>query len=148
MKFTMMKLFRRSKKSKSASEKARNDFNYDRDPRFTSAPDSQDSYHHGNSHKKNGHGLGNSFSAGHPHQKDSHFKALPIDNGIFAPWLELPAPILQRVFAFACPHSRDESYETCEQSAIEDACMLCDLRDLAHAGIVCKAWRKVALPMM
>ncbi|ORY71287.1 uncharacterized protein BCR38DRAFT_331935 [Pseudomassariella vexata] len=68
--------------------------------------------------------------------------------GGFAPWLELPTPLLQRVFAFVCPHSQDESYETCEQSAIEDSCMLCDLRDLAHAGMVCGRWRKTAVKIM
>ncbi|CCC13356.1 hypothetical protein SMACR_06645 [Sordaria macrospora] len=54
----------------------------------------------------------------------------------------LPAPILERIFTFVCPHSRDTSYETCEASSIEDACMLCDLRDLAHCLAVCKRWRK------
>lgn len=54
----------------------------------------------------------------------------------------LPAPILDRIFTFVCPHSKDTSYETCEASSIEDACMLCDLRDLAHCLAVCKRWRK------
>ncbi|KAI0491202.1 hypothetical protein F4859DRAFT_37769 [Xylaria cf. heliscus] len=67
---------------------------------------------------------------------------------IFAPWLELPPPILERVFAFVCPHSSDESYETCERSAVENACMLCDLRDLAHASQVCKLWRRSAVRLM
>lgn len=141
MKFTMMKLFRRSKKTK--PEKSQPNFNYERDPRYPN--DSYDPYN--GSHKKNGHSLGKG-AGGYSYQADNHFSAAPIDNGVFAPWLELPAPILQRVFAFVCPHSRDESYETCEQSAIEDACMLCDLRDLSHAGLVCRAWRKVAVPMM
>ncbi|KAJ2895879.1 hypothetical protein MKZ38_006069 [Zalerion maritima] len=60
----------------------------------------------------------------------------------------LPSPILERVFGFVCPHSQDESCETCEQSAVDDACMLCDLRDLAHAGIVCKKWRASAVKVM
>lgn len=68
--------------------------------------------------------------------------------GVFAPWLQLPDQILERIFSFVCPHTRDESYETCEQSAIEDACMLCDLRDLAHAGLVCKRWKKAAVRLM
>lgn len=54
-------------------------------------------------------------------------------------------PILSRIFAFVCPHTQDESYETCEESAMEDACMLCDLRDLAHAGMTQKSWRAVAI---
>ncbi|KAM7204192.1 hypothetical protein V8F33_001827 [Rhypophila sp. PSN 637] len=53
--------------------------------------------------------------------------------------------ILDRIFGFVCPHSRDESYETCEQSSIDDACMLCDLRDLAACVLVCKRWREAAL---
>jgi hypothetical protein len=42
----------------------------------------------------------------------------------------------------------DESYETCEQSAVEDACMLCDLRDLAHCVQVCKAWHPAARKLL
>ncbi|KAK4189668.1 hypothetical protein QBC35DRAFT_379730 [Podospora australis] len=60
----------------------------------------------------------------------------------------LPAPILERIFAAVCPHSRDESYETCENSSIEDACMLCDLRDLAHCVAVCKRWRLEAAKVL
>jgi hypothetical protein len=56
----------------------------------------------------------------------------------------LPPQVLRRIFAFVCPHSQDESYDTCEESAIEDACMLCDLRDLAHCVGVSKIWRKEA----
>ncbi|KAI0398276.1 hypothetical protein F5Y17DRAFT_411718 [Xylariaceae sp. FL0594] len=67
---------------------------------------------------------------------------------VFAPWLALPAPILERVFSFVCPHSCDESYETCERSVVEDACMLCDLRDLSHAAQVCKRWRLSAIQLL
>ncbi|KAH8199801.1 hypothetical protein TruAng_006024 [Truncatella angustata] len=140
----MMKLFRRSKKSK--SEKTQSNSNYDDDSRYASGGPSGHGPQYGNGHKKNGYSLGS--AGGYPHQKDNRFAATPINNGVFAPWLELPAPILQRVLSFVCPHSRDESYETCEQSAIEDACMLCDLRDISHAGMVCRGWRKVAVPMM
>ncbi|KAK0626591.1 hypothetical protein B0T14DRAFT_422732 [Immersiella caudata] len=56
----------------------------------------------------------------------------------------LPPQVLRRIFVFVCPHSQDESYDTCEESAIEDACMLCDLRDLAHCVGVSKIWRKEA----
>ncbi|KAI2623387.1 hypothetical protein GGR54DRAFT_51607 [Hypoxylon sp. NC1633] len=66
----------------------------------------------------------------------------------FVPWLELPLPILERIFSFVCPHCYDESYETCEQSAQDDACMLCNLRDLSHAGQVCKPWRTTAVKLM
>ncbi|KAK3685537.1 hypothetical protein B0T22DRAFT_221162 [Podospora appendiculata] len=60
----------------------------------------------------------------------------------------LPPAILERIFAFVCPHTLDESYETCEQSAIEDACMLCDLRDLAHCVAVSKRWRKAGVKQL
>ena len=59
--------------------------------------------------------------------------------------LNLPAGVLARIFSFVCLHANDETYETCEQSSLEDACMLCDLRDLAHCTSVCRTWRKVAL---
>ena len=60
----------------------------------------------------------------------------------------LPPAVLERIFTFICPHSQDESYETCEQSAVDDACMLCDLRDLAYAGLACKKWRASAIKVM
>ncbi|KAF2970392.1 hypothetical protein GQX73_g3248 [Xylaria multiplex] len=81
-------------------------------------------------------------------RQDQHYNYVAERGRIFAPWLELPAPILERVFAFVCPHSCDKSYETCERSAVEDACMLCDLRDLAHASQVCKRWRSSAIRLM
>lgn len=56
----------------------------------------------------------------------------------------LPEAILERIFAFVCPHTQDTSYETCEQSAVEDSCMLCDLRDLSHCAQVSRRWRAVA----
>ncbi|KAF9881031.1 F-box domain-containing protein [Colletotrichum karsti] len=56
----------------------------------------------------------------------------------------LPKEILPRIFSFVCPHTQDETYETCETSAIFDACMLCDLRDLANCARVCWKWNQVA----
>ncbi|PHH72294.1 hypothetical protein CDD83_5001 [Cordyceps sp. RAO-2017] len=60
----------------------------------------------------------------------------------------LPSAVLQRIFAFVCPHSRDESYETCEESASESGCMLCDLRDLSHCAQVSRPWRASAITVM
>jgi hypothetical protein len=57
---------------------------------------------------------------------------------------KLPAPLLERIFSFVCPHAQDETYESCEQSAVEDTCMLCDLRDLAHCAQASRRWRKLA----
>ena len=65
----------------------------------------------------------------------------PLSSQVLA---KLPTPILERIFSFVCPHSQDESYESCEQSAIEDTCMLCDLRDLAHCAQVSTRWRTAA----
>jgi hypothetical protein len=56
----------------------------------------------------------------------------------------LPEAILERIFAFVCPHTQDTTYETCEQSFVEDSCMLCDLRDLCHCAQVSRRWRAVA----
>ncbi|RWA07255.1 hypothetical protein EKO27_g7857 [Xylaria grammica] len=113
MKFTAMKFFRRSKKSTSES-------------RSSSKKTSQQAYDDVERDK---------YRLYNPRQ-DQHYNYAAERGFIFAPWLELPAPILERVFSFVCPHSSDESYETCERSAVEDTCMLCDLRDLAHAAQV------------
>ncbi|KAI1823140.1 hypothetical protein F4861DRAFT_511539 [Xylaria intraflava] len=118
-----MKFFRRSKKSASESKASKN------------------------LHQAYGDVERDKYRRYNPRQ-DRQFNYAAEANHIFAPWLELPTPILERVFAFVCPHSRDESYETCEQSAVEGACMLCDLRDLSHAGQVCKRWRRSAIQLM
>ncbi|KAI5461317.1 hypothetical protein BGZ63DRAFT_424213 [Mariannaea sp. PMI_226] len=62
----------------------------------------------------------------------------------------LPPIVLERIFAFVCPHSRDESYDTCEGSAAtnDSECMLCDLRDLSHCTAVCRAWRPAAIRVL
>ncbi|SPN97597.1 related to F-box domain protein [Cephalotrichum gorgonifer] len=60
----------------------------------------------------------------------------------------LPPSALERIFAFTSPQSLDESYETCEKSFVENACMLCDLRDLAHCAQVCKKWRDSARKLL
>lgn len=60
----------------------------------------------------------------------------------------LPAPVLERIFAFVCPHTQDCSYETQEQSSLEDACMLCDLRDLSHCIMVNRRWSKTAAKVL
>lgn len=57
----------------------------------------------------------------------------------------LPATVLGRIFGFVCPHSRDETYDACEESGNDDGCMLCDLRDLAHCSQVNRAWHEAAI---
>jgi hypothetical protein len=60
----------------------------------------------------------------------------------------LPDAVLRRIFALVCPHAEDESYESCELSAKEDACMLCDLRDLSCCVRVCRRWRRAGVPVL
>ncbi|OIW30335.1 hypothetical protein CONLIGDRAFT_644337 [Coniochaeta ligniaria NRRL 30616] len=62
--------------------------------------------------------------------------------------LSLPPHVLEKVFGLVCPHATDKSYQTCEESGTEDACMLCDLRDLAHCVAVCKKWRTEAIKLL
>lgn len=59
-----------------------------------------------------------------------------------------PEAVFARIFTFVCPHSRDETYATCEQSAVEDGCMLCDLRDLARCVAVCRRWKTEAVKLL
>ncbi|KND93752.1 hypothetical protein TOPH_01663 [Tolypocladium ophioglossoides CBS 100239] len=61
---------------------------------------------------------------------------------------QVPPGVLQRIFAFVCPNSRDESYETCEESANDVGCMLCDLRDLSHCAQVSRSWRASAIVVL
>lgn len=71
----------------------------------------------------------------------------------------LPTPILDRIFAYVCPHVRDTSYEPLEESTYssndsvntdgsEDGCMLCDMRDLAHCALVCRGWTVTARELL
>ncbi|KAI1750121.1 hypothetical protein F4782DRAFT_510800 [Xylaria castorea] len=124
MKFTPMKFFRRSKKSISDSKSSKT------------------------SHQAYDDVERDKYRLYNPRPEQQQYNYAAERGCIFAPWLKLPTPILERVFAFVCPHSSDESYETCERSAVEDACMLCDLRDLAHASQVCKLWRRSAIRLM
>ncbi|PNY26074.1 Uncharacterized protein TCAP_03989 [Tolypocladium capitatum] len=61
---------------------------------------------------------------------------------------QVPPAVLRRIFAFVCPHSQDESYETCEESANDVGCMLCDLRDLSHCAQVSRSWRASAMVVL
>ncbi|KAH6626411.1 hypothetical protein B0J18DRAFT_140353 [Chaetomium sp. MPI-SDFR-AT-0129] len=61
---------------------------------------------------------------------------------------QFPPAVYERIFAFVCPHSQDETYSTCEQSSIDDGCMLCDLRDLARCVAVCRRWKEEAVKLL
>jgi hypothetical protein len=75
----------------------------------------------------------------------AHNGAPPVSRELLA---KLPPAILERIFSFVCPHTGDETYESCEQSAVEDTCMLCDLRDLAHCAQVSRKWTTPALNLL
>lgn len=60
----------------------------------------------------------------------------------------LPHRVLERIFAYVCPHTQDRTYEPCEGSPIDDGCMLCDLRDISSCVKVCKAWRWSAVKVL
>ncbi|KID65702.1 F-box domain protein, partial [Metarhizium hybridum] len=61
---------------------------------------------------------------------------------------QLPDEVLQRIFISVCPQALDKSYESCEESANDEGCMLCDVRDLSHCTQVNKKWRRVALQVL
>ena len=62
---------------------------------------------------------------------------------------QLPQAVLQRIFACVCPHAQDESYETCESSAVEaTTCALCDMRDLSRCAMVSRPWRTSAVQVL
>jgi hypothetical protein len=96
--------------------------------------------HHGSSPQYSG-------SGGAAARRASVFRPMAT-HASAATLLNLDPAILRRIFALVCRHATDETYETCEQSAIEDACMLCDLRDLAHCVAVCKKWRDEARKLL
>lgn len=102
--------------------------------------DRADSYRPFGSPPSGGHGPRNN-------QHGSRSGPRPTRDSAFA-LAHLPSPILERIFAFVCPQSQDESYGTCEQSSVEDACMLCDLRDLAHCVAVCRRWKTEAVKLL
>ncbi|KAK4105036.1 hypothetical protein N658DRAFT_556776 [Parathielavia hyrcaniae] len=146
-----MKFFRRKDKRKSGS-----DSSHSRIPGFGSGTSGKQS-----TPALGGHGFGGSRSdsswvfgsppsgSHHPRSdsQSNHFQSRPT-RASAAILAQLPEPVLGRIFAFVCPHSRDESYATCEQSSVEDACMLCDLRDLAHCVAVCRRWKTDAVKLL
>ena len=52
--------------------------------------------------------------------------------------------LFRELFSYVCPHSRDDSYISCEESMIDGGCMLCDMRDLSQCVLVNKQWAEVA----
>ncbi|KAI9880869.1 MAG: hypothetical protein M1830_010464 [Pleopsidium flavum] len=56
----------------------------------------------------------------------------------------LPAALLEKIFSYICPHTRDNTYNSSEESMMDDGCMLCEMRDLAQCALVCRQWAEVA----
>lgn len=73
----------------------------------------------------------------------SHYPQVSFHNGRL-PAPQLPAQVLERIFSYVCPHAIDHSYLSAEESTTEAGCMLCDMRDLAQCGSVCRGWHEVA----
>ena len=74
--------------------------------------------------------------------------AAPYGRNHPSPISRLPVKILEEIFASLCPHTRDESYSTSEESMIDDGCMLCDMRDLAQCALVCRQWTETAQDLL
>lgn len=74
--------------------------------------------------------------------------AAPDGGNRSSPISRLPVKILEEIFASVCPHTRDESYSTSEDSMIDDGCMLCDMRDLAQCALVCRQWTEIVQDLL
>jgi hypothetical protein len=61
---------------------------------------------------------------------------------------KLPNDILTKIMVQVAPHTQDTTYEPSERSTIGEGCMLCDLRDLAKAGQVCRRWYNAAATVL
>ncbi|KAI9676435.1 MAG: hypothetical protein M1817_000592 [Caeruleum heppii] len=77
-------------------------------------------------------------SLGHYHSATS--ASWPAQAGQRDYTARLPPFLLAAIFDCVCPHTHDESFESSEDSAVDDGCMLCDMRDLAHCAAVCRRW--------
>ena len=59
-----------------------------------------------------------------------------------------PDAVLERIFAIVCPHTKDERYDSCEESGLDEGCMLCATRDLAHCVATCRRWRDEGVKLL
>ena len=61
----------------------------------------------------------------------------------------LPPKVLTKIFGYVCPHTADRSYDVSEHAAVDnDACMLCDLRDLSHCAQTRRDWYRPAQELL
>ena len=56
--------------------------------------------------------------------------------------------LFHELFSHVCPHSRDDSYLSCEESMIDGGCMLCDMKDLSQCALVNKQWSEAAQTLL
>lgn len=56
------------------------------------------------------------------------------------PTAEFPAALVEELLSWVCPHTRDDTYQSCEDSMVDGGCMLCDMRDLAQCASVNRQW--------
>lgn len=60
----------------------------------------------------------------------------------------LPSTILSRIFVEVCPLTVDDSYNSSEESLLEDGCALCDMKDLAQCALVSRKWYTAARELL
>ena len=60
------------------------------------------------------------------------------------PTATFSSPLLEELLSYVCPHSRDDTYTSCEESMVDGGCMLCDMRDLSQCALVNQQWFKAA----
>lgn len=61
---------------------------------------------------------------------------------------KLPNNVLTKIMVQVAPHTQDTTFEPSERSTAGEGCMLCDLRDLAKAGQVCRRWYNAAATVL
>lgn len=60
------------------------------------------------------------------------------------PTAHFTAALLEELLSWVCPHARDDTYESCEDSMVDGGCMLCDMRDLSQCALVNRQWSAAA----
>ena len=77
---------------------------------------------------------GHSRTISHPYfyNPDTNFRPNPT--------ARFPPKLLEDLLAYVCPHARDDTFVSSEESMLDGGCMLCDMRDLAHCVAVNKQW--------
>jgi hypothetical protein len=90
----------------------------------------------------------NSHDEAQVQQSRSHNRFTPVTRSLSHEALVLPKDIVERILAFVCPHTKDETYATSEDSMTDGGCMLCDMRDLAQSALVSRIWSEAAATLL